>query len=322
MDAQPAALAASGRPPDPQRPASPGPAPGRPPSMLWRVAPVAGLFLLAPLVGEYLLGNVSIVELPALPILALLYGSGAILVRELARRTGRGWPTMLGLGLAYGLLEAGPIDQTLFNPPGAADAGATYLPAVGLAFVAGHAVWSIGVPIAIVEALARGRRTTPWLGPIGLSVTGGLYLLGAVLVFRNMERTEQFLAPLPWRLGAAVVAAGLVGLAFALPRKPRPPVERPAPGPRLVGLVAFVAATLFFLKSESWAGTAFGVLVAGATAALVTRWSRRAGWGHRHRLALAGGALLTVTARRLRRSSSRAGRRRRPPPAEPGSPSG
>jgi hypothetical protein len=49
--------------------------------------------------------------------------------------------------------------------------------------------------------------------------------------------------------------------------------------------VAFVAATPFFVKSESWAGTAFGVLVA--------RWSRRVGWGHRHRLALAGGALLT-----------------------------
>jgi hypothetical protein len=40
--------------------------------MLRRVGPVAGLFLLAPLVGEYLLGNLSIVELPALPILAPL----------------------------------------------------------------------------------------------------------------------------------------------------------------------------------------------------------------------------------------------------------
>jgi hypothetical protein len=314
---------------------------------------VAGLFLLAPLVGEYLLGNVSIVDLPALPVLALLYGSGAILVRELARRTGRGWPAMLCLGLAYGLLEAGPIDQTLFNPPGVDGAGATYLPAVGLsaanalAFVVGHAVWSIGVPIAVVEALARGRRTTPWLGRAGLWITGVLYLLGAVLVFRHMERAEQFLAPLPWRLGAAVVAAGLAGLAFAIARRPRPPAERPAPSPRLVGLVAFALATLFFLKSESWAGTAFGVLVAVTAAALVARWSRRAGWGQRHRLALAGGALLTyawggfllsfllgrtdpvhylgnallaaaavallaVTARRLRREAGPAQRARRP----------
>jgi hypothetical protein len=44
--------------------------------------------------------NVSIVEIGALPLLALLYGSGAILIREVARRTGRGWPTILVLGLA------------------------------------------------------------------------------------------------------------------------------------------------------------------------------------------------------------------------------
>src|SRR5438105_3123342 len=82
-----------------------------------RITPVIGLFFLSPLVGEYLLGNVSIVEIGALPPLALLYGSGALLIRELARRTGHGWPTMIALGLAYGLIEAGLIDQSLFNPP-------------------------------------------------------------------------------------------------------------------------------------------------------------------------------------------------------------
>jgi hypothetical protein len=40
------------------------------------LAPAAGLFVLAPLVGEFLLGNVSVAEWPALPFLALLYGSG------------------------------------------------------------------------------------------------------------------------------------------------------------------------------------------------------------------------------------------------------
>jgi hypothetical protein len=48
--------------------------------------------------------------------------------------------------------------------------GATaYLPALGLsvanllAFVVGHAVSSIGTPIAMVETLVPGRWTTPWL---------------------------------------------------------------------------------------------------------------------------------------------------------------
>jgi hypothetical protein len=177
MDAQPAALAASGRPPDPQRPAPPGPAPGRPPSMLGRVAPVAGLFLLAPLVGEYLLGNASIVELPALPILALLCGSGAILVRELARRTGRGWPTMLGLGLAYGLLEAGPIDQTCSTRPGRPMPGQAEPQA---AVVAADVDAGQGVAVAGREDAARGhaeRRRVPGL-PDRLADRGGVVPVG------------------------------------------------------------------------------------------------------------------------------------------------
>jgi hypothetical protein len=117
-----------------------------------RLAPVAGLFLLAPLVGEYLLGNATIVELRALPILGLLYGSGAILIREAARRTGGGPRAMIVLGLAYGLAEAALIDQTLWVPPvvGPDVAGTgSHITALGfsaanlLAFVGGHAVWSI-----------------------------------------------------------------------------------------------------------------------------------------------------------------------------------
>lgn len=272
------------------------------PRLVRRVAPAVGLFFLAPLVGEYLLGNVSIVEIGALPILALLYGSGAVLIRELARRTGRGWPTMLVLGLAYGLIEAGLIDQTLFHPPeltGSAVGATADIPALGisgsdlLAFVVGHAGWSIGVPIAMVEALVPGRRVTPWLGRGGLAVTGVLYLLGAALVFRFMqEDSGGFLAPAPRLAAVAVVSAGLMGLAFAVGRRPRPVIKRPAPRPWLVAAAAFAASFLFGWRGEDWAGVAFGVVVAAAAVALVARWSRRRGWGADHRLALAGAALL------------------------------
>jgi hypothetical protein len=81
-----------------------------------RAVPVAALLLLAPWVGEFLLGNISVRRFPALMILALLYGCGALLVREVTRRTRRGWPTILLLGAAYGIIEAGIVDQSLFNP--------------------------------------------------------------------------------------------------------------------------------------------------------------------------------------------------------------
>ena len=42
------------------------------------------LFLLAPLIGEYVLGNIPLSELGALVVLAPLYGGGALLIREVA----------------------------------------------------------------------------------------------------------------------------------------------------------------------------------------------------------------------------------------------
>lgn len=272
--------------------------PGRP-RLLRRVAPAAGLFLLAALVGEYLLGNISIVDIGGLLILAPMYGGGAILIREAARRTGRGWPTMLVLGLAYGLIQAGLIDQGLFEPPELegvplGSAAATFVPALGfsvsdlLVFVVGHAVWSIGIPIAFVETLVPERRTTPWLGRVGLTVAGVLYLAGSLAILSDARSP----ATAPQFIGVAVVSALLVWLAFAIGRRPRPMIERPGPRrPRLLGLEAFVASFLFGF-SESWPGVAVSVLVAAAMCWVVSRLSRRPGWGDVHRLALAGGGLL------------------------------
>ena len=84
--------------------------------LLRRTAPAVGLFFLAPLVAEFLLGNLPITLLPALVLLAPLYGGGALLIREATRRAGRGVPTMLVLGVGYGLLEEGIATQSLFNP--------------------------------------------------------------------------------------------------------------------------------------------------------------------------------------------------------------
>lgn len=81
------------------------------PSPLGRIAPALGLFFLAPLVGEYLLGNVPFSAIAGVFILAPMYGGGALLVREVARRSGRGWPTILVLALAYGVLQPSLIDH-------------------------------------------------------------------------------------------------------------------------------------------------------------------------------------------------------------------
>jgi len=75
--------------------------------------PALGLFLLAPLVGEFLLGNLSITSLSFLLLLAPLYGGGALLIRESGRRWGLGWPGMIVLCFAYGLIEEAFVTQSL-----------------------------------------------------------------------------------------------------------------------------------------------------------------------------------------------------------------
>jgi hypothetical protein len=79
------------------------------------VAPI-GLFFLSPLIAEFLLGNAAIDAINVVPFIAPLYGGGALLVREVARRTGRGWPTMILLAFAYAVIEEGLVTQSLFNP--------------------------------------------------------------------------------------------------------------------------------------------------------------------------------------------------------------
>ncbi|MFG1753344.1 hypothetical protein [Streptosporangium sandarakinum] len=279
--------------------------PGRRSGAARRLAPAFGLFLLAPLVGEYLLGNVPASDIGGLLVLAPMYGGGALVIRETVRRAGRGWPAILLLAAAYGVLEAGVIDQSLFNPSfeGLDFGTETYLPAPGLSassllsFVGGHVIWSIGVPVAVVETLAARRGTAPWLGGRGLAVACAVFVLGSVLVGYGVYEGEHFRATAAQTAGAAAVAAVLAGAAFAVGRRPRPASGRAsgrrAPGPWAVGAVAWLLSGLYWMRPETWPGVAAGVALAVVAAVVITRWSRRPGWDARHRFAPAGGALPT-----------------------------
>jgi hypothetical protein len=274
-----------------------------------RVAPALGLFLLAPFVGEFLLGNLTIGELGLGIVLAPLYGCGALLVREIARRAGRGWPMMVLLAAAYALIEEGPVDQLLWNDTYANQDllhGDSYVPALGmsveltLTILALHTIWSICVPIAIIETLVPDRRTTPWLRAPGLAVTAVLYVLGANLVFWGTYADEHFLASPAQFAGAGVAIAVLIVLAFRAGRRPRPPLPGRAPSPWLAGLAALVGTSVYWaplvLVAQSWyewIGVVVWCVMVMAGVLLVSRWSRQEGWGARHTFALAAGATLT-----------------------------
>jgi hypothetical protein len=121
------------------------------------MTPVLVLLLTAPLVAEFLLGDVTLASLPALVVFIPLYGGGAVLIREVLRRRGGGWPAMVVLAAAFGVIEEGL---------------ALYLG--GMVYVLSlHVIWSICTPIALVESMFLSRRTEPWL------LTPGLIIIAA-----------------------------------------------------------------------------------------------------------------------------------------------
>jgi ABC-2 type transport system ATP-binding protein len=263
------------------------------------------LFILAPLVAEYLLGDFPLTYLPLLLVLAPLYGGAALVIREVTRRAHRGWPSILLMALAFGVLLEGVVTQSLFDPDYAhahlLDHG--FLPAIGIAapwtlyVLTLHTVWSISVPILLVEELAGEQRTQPWLGRGGLVAMVVLLVLGALVSGVDTARMYAFRASAGQLTAVLVVAAILVLLALVMPVRHRAGTPaRQAPSPAIVFALAFVAAGLFIgLAAELSAGETVGLdlVLCAAVAFAVVGWSHLAGWGPPHRFALAAAALST-----------------------------
>ncbi|MFJ8825316.1 DUF998 domain-containing protein [Streptomyces sp. NPDC102467] len=265
--------------------------------------PAVGLFFLSPIVGELLLGATSIDMLWLLPVQALLYGGGCLLIREVVRRAGRGWCSILLLGAAYALVEEGLLDQMLFNADYSGNydmVSVTHVPFLGiggyglLSVLAVHAVWSVTVPIALMESLVPDRSRQPWLGGTGLSVTAVLFALGVVITGWGSYDESHFMAPWPRLAGTAAVVVLLAVAAFRI-RQPVPGRSgRSVPRPLLVAAAAFLLTSAFMMVLQAnWWGVAAALAVAAAALALGISWSRRPGWGLPQEFALAAGATLT-----------------------------
>ncbi|MCW3846315.1 hypothetical protein OF829_03620 [Sphingomonas sp. LB-2] len=276
--------------------------------MLRRILPVISLWLLSPLVAEYLLGSMPVSLIGALPVMAAMYGSAALLIREGARRSGGGWVTIALLGIAYGLIEEGFITQSLFNPNylhlRLLDFG--YVPALGtglpwLVFVVTiHAVWSIAVPIGFAEALFPARREQSWLGPVGVGVFALIFLAGAAVVARFTYQSLPFMASPGQFAGAGLAVAALIAAAFAWPRFRTEAAERPAPpSPALFALAFGAGSALMLLEHFSHAllawpwqlSVAAMIAIEAAFVGAMALWTRGRRWNDRQRFALMAGGL-------------------------------
>ena len=263
------------------------------------------LFVLAPWAAECSWGGFTAVDFVFVVLfLAPMYGGAALLIRETARRTGGGWPMIVLLAAAYGVLQVSFVDQALFNvdflddtqfASNAVGARRTWVPGLEfsaaqlLSYVGNHVVLTVCAPIAIVETfVSPERRHRPWLRWPGLVVTAILFVLGCWIVFA--DTSKGFLASPLQRVVALCVVVALVAAALLRLRLPFRSSSR-APRPLWIVLVV-VAARLTDDQVPGWWGVALMVAAMAVAGGLILWWSRRPDWGQGHVLAAASTSLV------------------------------
>jgi hypothetical protein len=275
----------------------------------WRsMGPGMVLFLLAPAVAELCSGATPLIPYLFFGwMLCLLYGCGAILIREYTLRWGKGWPTVFALGLAYGIAEEGIAVRTFFDPtaPALKDL-TTYGWALGTNWVWDvhlslyHAIISIAIPIYLVSLIYPERRAEPWVSSRWLNRCAagyvGFHVAWLVLYQRPVDGI--------YILASLAVIAAIVWLARRLPATLGvAPGSGPVPTPRRVAIAGFLATVGVFVMA--W-GKGLGMPPAGAILAMLlifgvtARWlamsSKRPGWTERHSYAVAAGILFFLPA--------------------------
>ncbi len=152
--------------------------------------PALFIVLLAPALGELLSGSSPPEEYfsPFTFItLTILYGGGALLIREARARWNLGWSVIL-LAIAYGIIEEGIMVQSFFNHHHP-DLGnlSFYSRWLGvnwtwtIMLTVFHATVSTLVPIAASDLLFPKYAHKPLLNKPGIIITSGLLILDVIL---------------------------------------------------------------------------------------------------------------------------------------------
>ncbi|MCI4369751.1 MAG: hypothetical protein L3J81_00300 [Thermoplasmata archaeon] len=168
-----------------------------------------------------------------------LYVPGVLLIREARIRWNAGWGSVLLLGAAYGIVEEGIALSTLFNPhAGVSGVLGEYGHFLGVSWVwlagvlAVHVVFSISVPIYLLDLALPETRGLPLLGRRGMATAFVVLGLDTAVLLTVVDLGVHFFAGLPLLVGSGAAIAGLVAAARWLPAgalKPRTAEPRRRP---------------------------------------------------------------------------------------------
>lgn len=222
-------------------------------SYVMKISPALLLFFLSPAIAELLSGSAPPIEFfnPfGFILLSSLYGSGALIARELKIRWNKGYVSLFILGAAYGIIEEALMVKSFFDPNWM-DLGVlgVYGRWQGVNWVwvewltIYHAIFSIAIPITLVELAFPKERNLSWIGNKQFKGLGAL-LIG-VTAFGFLFLTDFYPSILQYLLFLVIVGV-LVGVAMKTPIKAgKGGLNRPTPRRSL--LFGFVAVLVLFL---------------------------------------------------------------------------
>jgi hypothetical protein len=281
-----------------------------------RVAPIATLLVLSPLIGEVMSGATLLSYIIVLVPEIMVWGCGTLMIREAVRRWGGGWTSVLLLGLGLSVAEEFVIQQTSIAPLPWMGANAIYGRVWGInwpyfMFQLGfEAVWIVLIPIQVTELIFVSRRDEPWVHTRGLVISSLVFLAGSFIAWYSWTQRARpfaFHAP-PYHPPALLLLLGVAGIvllslaAYMARRIGRTSSRRTPPGPWVVALstllLGFPWYGLMVVVFGRWRDLALWIPMVMASVwgigafLLIGRWTTASGWQDRHRWALSFGGLL------------------------------
>jgi len=219
-----------------------------------KISPALVLFLLSAAIAELLSGSAPPIEFfnpIGFVLLSLLYGSGAVVVRELKIRWNKGYVSMFLLGAAYGVIEEALMVKSFFDPQwmelGVLGIygrwqGVNWVWAQWLTIY--HAIFSIAIPITLVELAYPKKRNVRWVS--NRKFIGLVALLMGVTVFGYLFLTD-FYPPYVQYFFFVFVVIFLSILAWKIPSNVGKGGSNQILTPRKIFAVGFLVALTFFL---------------------------------------------------------------------------
>jgi hypothetical protein len=244
------------------------------------------LVISSTVIAEVLSGSTTLSRIQYLPTQFFLYGSAVILIREISRRLNAGWPTILLLGLAFGLTLEGLVLQSVFNPSFLTN-DLTFGRSLGtnwvwVAYMPGfHAFGAITTPILLCEVYYNDQQ--PWASNLIVYISAAIFALICIafhFLFIKITHFTTTLLPLAVVL-LAVILIILIALRLRRVKFAVASFNNPAYSFWLIAIVTFIAGCLWYVgfdtifmphKPAPWIALIAAPLIAILYFTFITKW--------------------------------------------------